>query len=149
VGVKDIEKKVKKLEVAFGIQYENLLMQDGHIERFNIREGGYVFIYAIEMQAEMGILGCLPPNFESKLEAIKRWAQIDDSEMGKYPGLANVISNARVALSTTPLPIGELRKIARSLAGEYADRLEAKGWLYAISDERARLDAKKAKIATE
>jgi hypothetical protein len=112
--LKDVEKRLRRLEQGAGLKYRKVKLIDGTTIDLDISEGGLLLRSAIDLRHKILTLGISPDDYDKeKLSRIKLWAQVDD------PRLGTIVAAARDALEAVPRSEEELYDIARSLAGPW------------------------------
>jgi hypothetical protein len=126
--LKELERRVNKLQRGSGYQKYHLRLNDGSYLDITIREILKTFFDAIKIINIIEFCEPRPPDFDEMFEKVKTLANIVDEELVESESeLCIAVWHCREAVSAKPLTIEERRQIERSFCTteQDADKLEA------------------------
>ena len=129
MAVRDLERKLKRLENDLGLKKIEMVLRDGSAAEFNTSESGEVLLDSLTIMNAISLGNILPGDSAESLPIIRQWAEISDEELERHPEYRWTVGLARQCLMAKPLSIEERMALEKSSAGSYFEALEANGKL--------------------
>jgi len=129
VAIRDVEKKLIKLEQDAGVEKIKLILKDGSVAEFRASEIGEILLDSLRIMAAIAYGDDLPSNSEESIKRIKQFADISDEELERHPGYRWTVGFARQCLDMKPFTEEEIMELEKSCAGDYYEALKANGKL--------------------
>lgn len=129
VAVKDVEKKISKLERDFGAKKIKLILKDGSVAEFRASEIGEILLDSLRIMAAIAYGDDLPSDCEESLKRMKQFADISDEELEAHPGYRWTAGLASQCLEMKPFTEAEIMELEMSCAGSYFEAMKNNGKL--------------------
>ncbi len=142
MAVKDVEKKLNKLERDFGAKKIKMNLKDGSIAEFRASEIGEIMLDSLKIMGAIALGEKLPSDSEESLKNIKRFAEISDEELERHPGYRWTVGFARQCLDMKPFTEAEIMELEKSCAGQYYEAMKTNGKLMLKPGKRPSIDTR-------
>ena len=129
MAIKDVEKKLIKLERDLGAKKIKMNLKDGSTAEFRASETGEVMLDSLRIMGAIALGEKLPSDSEESLKGIKRFAEISDEELERHPGYRWTVGFARQCLDMKPFTEEEIMELEKSCAGQYYEAMKNNGKL--------------------
>ena len=129
MAVKDIEKKLNKLERYLGAKKIWMNLKDGSTAEFRASETGEIMLDSLRIMGAIALGEELPSDSEESLKRIKQFADISDEELERHPGYRWTAGLASQCLDMKPFTEEEIMELEKSCAGQYYEALKTNGKL--------------------
>jgi len=124
VAVKDIEKKLNKIERDFGAKKIRMDLKDGSNTEFRASETGEIMLDSLRIMGAIAMGDNLPSDSEESLKNIKRFSEVSDEELERHPGYRWTVGLARQCLEMKPFTEEEIMELEKSCAGQYYEAMK-------------------------
>ncbi|MGV8128144.1 MAG: hypothetical protein ACP5PV_13185 [Methanothrix sp.] len=129
MAVRDVEKKLNKLERDLGAKKIRMDLKDGSTAEFRASETGEVMLDSLRIMGAIAMGDKLPSDSEESLKNIKRFSEISDEELERHPGYRWTVGLARQCLEAKPFTEEEIMELEKSCAGQYYEAMKNNGKL--------------------
>ena len=129
MAVKDIEKKLNKIERDFGAKKIRMDLKDGSNTEFRASETGEIMLDSLKIMGAIALGDKLPSDSEESLKRIKRFSEISDEELERHRGYRWTTGLARQCLEMKPFAGEKIMELEKSCAGQYYEALKTNGKL--------------------
>jgi len=140
VAVKDVEKKLSKLERDFGAKKIKITLKDGSTTEFRASEIGEILLDSLRIMGAIAYGDNLPSDSEESLKRIKQFADISDEELERHPGYRWTAGLASQVLDMKPFTEAEIMELEKSCAGQYYEAMKNNGKLMLKPGKRPSID---------
>ena len=140
MAVRDIEKKLNKLERDLGAKKIKMNLKDGSTAEFRASETGEIMLDSLRIMAAIAYGDNLPSNSEESLKRIKQFADISDEELERHPGYRWTAGLASQVLDMKPFTEAEIMELEKSCAGQYYEAMKNNGKLMLKPGKRPSID---------
>ena len=129
MAIKDVEKKLIKLERDLGAKKIKITLKDGSTAEFRASEIGEIMLDSLRIMGAIAYGDNLPSDSEESLKRIKQFAEISDEELERHPGYRWTAGLARQCLDMKPFTEEEIMELEKSCAGQYYEAMKNNGKL--------------------
>lgn len=140
MAVKDVEKKLSKLERDFGAKKIKITLKDGSTAEFRASEIGEILLDSLRIMGAIAYGDNLPSDSQESLKRIKLFAEISDEELERHPGYRWTAGLASQCLDTKKFTEEEIMELEKSCAGPYFEAMKNNGKLMLRPGKRPSID---------
>jgi hypothetical protein len=142
MAVRDLERKLKKMEADIGVKKIEMVTRDGSTVEFDVSLSGSIMLDSLLIMNAVALGIPVPDDSAESLPIIRQWAGISDEELERHPEYRWTVGLARQCLEAKPLSIDEKMALEKSCAGSYFESLEKNGKLMLQPGKRPDIKAK-------
>ena len=124
MAVKDVEKKLSKLERDFGAKKIKITLKDGSTAEFRASEIGEILLDSLRIMGAIAYGDNLPSDSQESLKRIKLFAEISDEELERHPGYRWTAGLASQCLDMKPFTEAEIMELEKSCVGQYYEAMK-------------------------
>ena len=135
MALRDIKKKLIKLEKDAGVEKIKLILKDGSAAEFRASEIGEILLDSLRIMRAKAYGDDLPSDCEESLKRMKQFADISDEELERHPGYRWTAGLASQCLDTKKFTEEEIMELEKSCAGPYFEAM--KNWLLLLRVARS------------
>ena len=140
VAIRDVEKKLIKLEQDAGVEKIKLILKDGSAAEFRASEIGEILLDSLRIMRAKAYGDDLPSDCEESLKRMKQFADISDEELERHPGYRWTAGLASQCLDMKPFTEAEIMELEKSCAGQYYEAMKNNGTLMLKPGKRPSID---------
>jgi len=142
VAVRDIEKKLNKLERDLGAKKIKITLKDGSTAEFRASEIGEILLDSLRIMGAIAYGDNLPSDSEESLKRLRQFAEISDDELERHPGYRWTAGLASQCLDMKPFTEAEIMELEKSCAGQYYEAMKNNGNLMLKPGKRPSIDTR-------
>lgn len=129
VAIRDVEKKLIKLEQDAGVEKIKLILKDGSVAEFRASEIGEILLDSLRIMRAKAYGDDLPSDCEESLKRMKQFADISDEELERHPGYRWTAGLTSQCLDMKKFSEEEIMELEKSCAGQYYEAMKNNGKL--------------------